>query len=112
MAVTFKTLVDGQHVAGSNTLYYTVPAGVRAKISRVTLVNTDTANQTVSVYFVPNGGSAGDSNAVLKTKSLAPNETYPAYELVGHVLEAGDMIYAGASAASKVAMMVSGVEVS
>jgi len=62
-------------------LLYTVPA-IPSYPSSVTILggticNTTAGAATISVYFVPSGGVAGDANAVLKGYSIAAHETAP-----------------------------------
>jgi hypothetical protein len=55
--------------------------------------------------------SAGNSNLITKTKTLAAGEVYTFPELVGQVLGIGDFISTIAGTATSINMRVSGREV-
>jgi hypothetical protein len=95
----------------SQTAQYTATA-VKAIIDKVTVTNTGASNATFSVNLVTVSGSAGNSNLVIDTKTVVPDETYLCPELVGQVLEAGSFISTIASAATTLTLRVSGREIS
>lgn len=109
--ISTKRLVSGSLLTASSATYYTVPAGTSAIVQKVTFVNNDTSPRTVTLYYVPSGGSSGTTNIVVNAATIFPNETWSPPDAVGHVLEAGGTIRALASSASVVTMMVSGVEI-
>lgn len=111
MTVTPKKLFTPAQLTDAAATYYTVPAQTRTVLKKVTLTNDGTAPETVTLYLVETGGTAGASNIVLKGKAIGAGETYEAYELEGHIMNAGDFIRALASTASKVNLHVSGVEI-
>ena len=110
MAVAFTRLCSSL-VAAATATYYTVAASTRARIDAVALTNTDTVARTVSVYLVSSGGSAGVSNIVLQSYSLAPGQTIRVKGAMGQVLQTGGKIMAVASVANVVNIYASGVEV-
>ena len=57
------------------------------------------------------GGSAGNANLTVKTKSLSAGETYSFPELVGHVLGPGGIISTLASAAGSINIRASGRQI-
>ena len=112
MAVLLKVLVPPLQLATAQTTQYAAPNGTRAIITKATVTNTDTAPRTFSVNLVASGGSASNSNLVVDTKSVQPDETYLCPELVGHILQPGDFISTAASAATALTLRVSGQEIS
>lgn len=108
MAITTKDLVDSQFVPSSTGTLYTAPA--YAMVTAINVTNTSSAYVTLTVYVVPSGGSAGDSNALVSAKTLAPGESYQCPEVQGQVLSGNDTLQAVASAASSLNIRASGVE--
>ena len=111
MTILVKTLVAPVQMANSQTTQYTATA-VRAIIDKATVTNTDTVARTFSVNLVQAAGSASNSNLVIDTKTVQPDETYTCPELVGHVLEPSAFISTIASAATALTLRISGREVS
>jgi hypothetical protein len=111
MAVIAKVLVPPKQLENSQTSQYTATA-VKAIIDKATVTNTGSSNATFSVNLVTVSGSAGNSNLVIDTKTVVPDETYLCPELVGQVLEAGSFISTIASAATTLTLRVSGREIS
>jgi len=111
MAVTLKVLVPPKQLENTQTSQYTA-TNVRAIIDKATITNTSSSNVTVSVNLVTVSGSAGNSNLIIDTRTIVPDETYLCPELVGQVLEAGSFISTIAGAATSLTMRVSGREVS
>jgi len=111
MTVTVKTLVAPVQMAATQTTQYTANA-VRAVIDKATVTNTDTVSRTFSVNLVQSGGSASNSNLIVDTRTVQPDETYTCPELVGQVLDPGAFISTIASAATALTLRVSGREIS
>lgn len=111
MTVTVRVLVPPLQLAVAATTQYTAPTGTRVIIDKATVTNTDTANRTFSVNLVTSGGSASNSNLVIDTRAVVPDETYTCPELVGHVLEPGGFISTTASAATALTLRISGREI-
>ena len=111
MSVTAKTLLGSKQAENVTTMQYTA-AGVRTIIDKFTATNTSAAVAALTIYLVPAAGTAGDANTIVKTKSLAANETYTFPEIVGHILEVGTFISTLASAATAITIRASGREVS
>lgn len=110
MSVTGSRLVSGSQIAGSNTTYYTA-TNVRARIDKCTATNTTAGAVTFNLYLVPSGGSAGVTNQIIDTQSVAAHSDYTCPEVVGHWIEKGGFLSAGASAATSITLVVSGIEV-
>jgi hypothetical protein len=110
MTVTVSVLVPPKQMEASQTTQYTA-TNVRAIIDKATVTNTDTVSRTFSVNIVTSGGSAGNSNLVIDTRTVQPDETYLCPELVGHVLAPGGFISTIASNATSLTLRVSGREI-
>lgn len=110
MAVTVKTLIPAKQAEATQTTQYTA-TNCRAIIDKFTATNTAASNQSLSVNLVTSGGTATASNLIVKTRMLAPNETYTFPELVGQVLESGSFISTIASAATSLTIRASGREI-
>ena len=110
MTVTVTVLVPAKTAENSQTTQYTA-SGVTAIIDKFTATNYSAAAATISVNLVTGGGSAGNDNLIVKTKTLQPAETYTFPELVGHVLRPSGFISTIAGTASAINIRVSGREV-
>ena len=110
MTVTVKVLVPAQTAANTQSTVYTA-TGVTAIIDKFTATNYSATAATISVNLVTSGGSAGNDNLIVKTKTLQASETYTFPELVGHVLNPGGFISTIAGTASAINIRVSGREV-
>lgn len=111
MTVTIKVLIEAKLLEASQTTQYTA-VDVKAIIDKFTVTNTSAGNVTISVNIVNFGGTIGNANLVLKTRAIAPGETYTCPELIGQALEAGQFISAIASAATSLTIRASGREIS
>jgi P pilus assembly chaperone PapD len=110
MTVTVKTLVSAKQVENAQTTQYTA-VNCKTIIDKFTVTNTSAGNVTISVNLVASGGSAGATNLIVDSRSIAPDETYTFPELVGQVLEPGSFISTIASAATSLTIRVSGREI-
>ncbi len=110
MTVTVAVLVPPKQMEAVQTTQYTA-TNVRAIIDKATVTNTDTVARTFSVNLVTSGGSAGNSNLVIDTRTVQPDETYLCPELVGQVLAPGGFISTIASNATSLTLRVSGREI-
>jgi hypothetical protein len=111
MTVLIAVLVPPKQLEATQTTQYTATS-VRAIIDKATVTNTDSVARTFSVNLVTSGGSAGNANLVIDTRTVQPDETYLCPELVGQVLAPGGFISTIASNATSLTMRVSGREVS
>ena len=84
--------------------------GVTAIIDKFTATNYSGTAATISVNLVTSGGTAGNNDLIVKTKTLQASETYTVPELVGHVLRPGGFISTLAGTASAINIRVSGRE--
>ena len=110
MAVTVVPIIPAKLAEDAQTTQYTA-VNCTTIIDKFTGTNTSGANVTISVNIVPNGGTAGGTNLVVDTRTIAPNETYTFPELVGHVLPPSGFISTIAGTASAIVIRVSGREI-
>lgn len=110
MAVTVTNIIPAKQAENTQTAQYTA-TNCKCIIDKFTVTNTNTANVTISVNLIAFGGSAGNSNLIVKARSVVPGETYLCPELVGQVLEAGGFISTLASAATSLTITASGREI-
>jgi hypothetical protein len=82
--------------------YYTAGTGVTATISNLSLTNTSANPVAVTLYNVPNGGSAGVGNQLLSAFSIAAGQTYNPPQCIGLHLGAGASLQALAATGSVV----------
>lgn len=112
MTIKAKNLVPSAMLTATAATYYTVAASTKAIVQKLTIANTDTVARTVTVYFVPSGGTASATNAIVSAYAVPAGFTAElSAEACGHVLEAGDTIQALASTASVLSIRCSGVEI-
>jgi len=107
VTVTVTVLVPAQTANNSQSTVYTA-TGVTAIIDKFTATNYSAAAATISVNLVTAGGTAGNNDLIVKTKTLQAGETYTFPELVGHVLNPGGLISTLAGTASAINIRVSG----
>lgn len=100
-----RRLITAQ-LSGTATTY-TVPAASKVTFSAATLNNSTGTARTVTATVTPSGGSAYEILSALPVpvSGSAPT-TVPA--LVGHTLEAGDVLSVTADAGSAVTFLLSG----
>ncbi len=110
MASIGKPFSAGSQISNSNTTYYTAGSGIRSRVDKATICNTDSSARTFSLYIVPSAGAAGVTNQLIDTRSVNIDETITVSELIGQWLAPGDFIVAIASAASALTLRISGVE--
>lgn len=106
-----KALNNGALLTTAVATYYTVPAGAVTTITQASLVNSDAANRTVTIYAVPAAGTANASNKRIAAKVLVPNETWVPFAIIGKKLAVGTTIQAICDANSVVSLDLSGTEV-
>lgn len=110
MSVIVKNIIPRKQAENSQTAQYTA-VNCKTLIDKFTVTNTSANNVTLSVNLVANGGSAGDSNLVMKARTILPAETYTCPEIVGQSLEAGGFISTIASAATSLTISATGREI-
>ena len=111
MTVIVANIIPAKTAENSATTQYT-STNVQTIIDKFTATNYSGTAATISVNLVTSGGSAGNDNLIVKTKTLQPSETYTFPELVGHVLPVGGFISTVAGTASAINIRASGRTVS
>lgn len=111
MTVTAKALIPGKYAATTVTAEYTVPGSTKTIIDKFTALNSDGSAATVSIYIVPSGQAASNSNRIINAKSIGSLATYDFTELKNHVMSAGEAIHVIAGTATAVSIRASGREV-
>jgi hypothetical protein len=110
MTVTVKVLIPAKTAENSQTTQYTA-TGVTAIIDKFTATNYSASAATISVNLVNPSGTAGNSDLIVKTKTLQASETYTFPELVGAALAPSGFISTIAGTASAINIRASGREV-
>ena len=110
MAVTIKNAYAAQ-LGATDTTLYTCPTNTQARVLKCTACNDTTTVPTFDIHKVPSGGSVGDTVLIINDKALGSKETYECPEVVGQVLDAGDLISGIASGAAQVTIMLDVVEI-
>lgn len=106
---TNKILFRGSVPTSAGTAEYTVPTGYKTTVKEINICNTTAGSLTISIHFIPSGGSADTTNAILYGHQVSPNS---ALDLSGeHILNVGDFIQVVGSG-SGLSMYASGEEVS
>jgi len=100
--------VSAQLTASAAT-YYT-STNTKTLVTKASVCNNDTVVRTFTVYSIKSGGGAGDTNLLVKTRSIAPGESQMIPELQGEMLENGDFIQALADVTLKVSLFMSGIQ--
>lgn len=73
---TYKRLGQSQIQDTSPETLYTVPSSSSTILSVLVIANTTSSDATISVWHVPNAGSPGDSNAILKDVTISANTSF------------------------------------
>lgn len=98
MTTTVAALIGTKAVETVETTQYTSTNG-KTIIDKFDVCNTTGGAVVFTARIVPSGSTAGATNALLPSKSIAAGETYRCPEIVGHTLEPGDFISTLAGAA-------------
>lgn len=90
----YNTQITATTAVSANTL--SSGSGIRA-ITTVIVCNTTASDKTVTLYAVPNGGSAGDGTMIVNTLTVPAGDTV-SFDQEKMVLSTGDEIKAICSA--------------
>lgn len=93
-AIGIQRKINGALGLGATTLY-SCPSGKRARLGRglVLLHNPTAAGITADLHHVPSGGSAGTTNKMAATITVAANETRLYFDSkIQHVMLTGDSL--------------------
>ena len=107
MTVTVSNIIQSKQAENVQTTQY-IASDVKTIIDKFTITNTSANTVAFSANLVPSSGAAGDDSLLIDARLLAPNETYNAPELVGHILAVGDSISTLAGAASSLTIRATG----
>lgn len=110
MTVTVKVLIPAKIAEATQTTQYTA-TNIKTLIDKFTATNYSAVTATISVNLVTAAGTAGDSNLIVKTKSLQPSETYTFPEIVGQALDTGGFISTITGTATSITIRSSGREI-
>lgn len=110
MATQIKTFINAKYLENTQTTQIT--SSILTILDKITITNITTGNVNFSANICDSGETAGNSNLIIKTKIIAPNETYDCFELVGQVLETGSFLSMIASSASSLVLKIDGREIS
>jgi hypothetical protein len=104
-----QSLFNGQLAGTGATLLYTVPADSSAVAKQGAACNVSGAAVTFSLGIVPSGGSWDGTHTIISAWAIEPGNSLPLTDyLAGACLNAGDMIYAQASAAVAINVLITG----
>lgn len=106
MSVTPVNLFESQFAPATDTTLFT--ATQKTILDTLTVTNTDTGAQAISVNIVPSGGSVGSSNLLTAALSLTANTATSLPEAKYQILNVGDFISVKAANASKVVVRANG----
>jgi len=93
----------------ASTLYTVTAPATSAVVKQLLVSNYSASSASITVYFVPSGGTAGNGNAVVPAVAISPNSTITLD--ITQVLSVGGFISALSSAGSSINLMISGYEV-
>jgi hypothetical protein len=96
-------------VAATPATLFTSPALTKTQVYTLIICNTSLGDDSVNVWYVPFGGAAGDSNAIIKNMVVDFGDPYVLN--APEILEAGDFIVVQ-SANGNVTFTASGIEIS
>jgi hypothetical protein len=111
MPIIATNIIPAKNMENAQTTQY-VATGVTTIIDKFTATNFSSSMVNVSVNLGAVGSTAGNSNLIVKTRTLQPGETYTFPEIVGHTLPSGGYVSTLASAAAAVNLRASGREIS
>ena len=110
MTTAAKCLLEAKYAETAQTTQYTAPPNTRTIIDKATVANDTGAAATLDVHVVASGGSAGASNLITATLSIAAGTSESIAALIGHVLNPGDFVSTAAGTASALVIRISGRE--
>jgi 3-deoxy-D-manno-octulosonic acid (KDO) 8-phosphate synthase len=112
MAIIATNIIPAKNMENTQTTQYVSPSSTTTIIDKFTATNFSSGMVNVSVNLTAAGAAAGNSNLIVKTRTLQAGETYTFPEIVGHILPSGGIVSTLASAAAAVNLRASGREIS
>jgi hypothetical protein len=111
MPIIAANIIPAKNMENAQTTQY-VATGVTTIIDKFTATNFSSGMVNVSVNLAAVSEATGNSNLIVKTRTLQPGETYTFPEIVGHILPSGGFVSTIASSAAAVNLRASGREIS
>lgn len=111
VSVNSLVSVDAAQLAGTAGTLYTA-TGTKFQLTNITLVNDTTTAVTATIYVVPNGGSAADTNILIKAMSIPTDGSPLSFNFDEFYIETSGTIQGLASTADQVTYHISGKELS
>jgi hypothetical protein len=111
MPIIASNIIPAKNMENAQTTQY-VATGVTTIIDKFTATNFSSGMVNVSVNLAAVSEATGNSNLIVKTRTLQPGETYTFPEIVGHTLPSGGFVSTLASSAAAVNLRASGREIS
>lgn len=106
-----KQMIAPQFIPTAIGILYTSPVSVQSKITQISVTNTDSSAQSFSIYITPGIAAPAANEEVIRSKVLAPNETWICYPLYSSVIKSGSSIQAVASIADKLIITASCIDI-
>ena len=110
MAVIVKNIIPRKQIENAQAIQYTAQ-DCKTIIDKFTVTNTGAVNVLFTCNLVAAGDLAGVHNVIVKSRAIAPGETYTCPELVGQVLELGGFISTLAGTSASLTISASGREI-
>ncbi len=112
MPIIAVNIIPAKNMENADTVQYVSPSSTTTIIDKFTATNFSSGMVNVSVNLGSVSEATGNSNLIVKTRTLQPGETYTFPEIVGHILPSGGYVSTLASAAAAVNLRASGREIS
>ena len=112
MPIIAANIIPAKNMENADTVQYVSPSSTTTIIDKFTATNFSSGMVNVSVNLAAVSEATGNSNLIVKTRTLQPGETYTFPEIVGHILPSGGFVSTLASAAAAVNLRASGREIS
>ena len=112
MPIIATNIIPAKNIENAQTTQYVSPSSTTTIIDKFTATNFSSGMVDVSINLAAVGNATGNSNLIVKTRTLPPGETYTFPEIVGHILPSGGFVSTLASAAAAVNLRASGREIS
>lgn len=106
-----KQMIAPQFIPAAIGILYTAAPSGMSKITQISVTNTDSSAQSFSLYITPGIAAPASYEEVIKSKVLAPNETWMCYPLYSTIIKASSSIQAVASIADKLVITSSGLDI-
>jgi hypothetical protein len=106
MSVTPQSLIQPKFA--STTANNDYAAQARTLLDKFTVTNVGATTAAITIWVVPPAASVGNSTRIISQRLIAPNETFSASELAGHVIENGSGIWCQSTATNSLVLFASG----